>query len=85
MSVEDSQWRKIIVRNLIERNRRETNTFNEIIAQSLYTILLLLDEEGFLLSAGVDKYLCSSLFYSASQLYLFRITYKKNLKKNEQR
>ncbi|XP_055322060.1 autophagy-related protein 16-1 isoform X3 [Sitodiplosis mosellana] len=34
MSAEEINWRALIVKNLIDRNRRESNSFNEIITQN---------------------------------------------------
>ncbi|XP_031630954.1 autophagy-related protein 16 isoform X4 [Contarinia nasturtii] len=34
MTAEEINWRALIVKNLIDRNRRETNSFNEIITQN---------------------------------------------------
>lgn len=36
MSAEEINWRKIILKSLTDRNKRETISFNEIITQSLY-------------------------------------------------
>lgn len=39
MSADGINWRSFIVKRLSDRNRRETNSFNEIINQSLYSAI----------------------------------------------